>query len=378
MHVDLLPQGGRRLKLATLALLSGLLLVGCGKSDPVQLGFLGSLSGRSSDLAEAARNGVQLAIEQRNAAGGLDGRKVELIVRDDAESPETALKGAAELASTGVAAIVGPITSSMTLAALPAAEAAGVVLMTPTATSMQLVGRDDHLFRINAATRDYARAYADFHYRVTGLRRLAIAMDVRNRAFTQSWLDEFQPAFAALGGQVATVVTFESAADVSFSNVVEQLMAASPDGLLFIAGTVDVVRLSQEAKRRAVDVPLIAVEWAASEKLYELGGSAVEGLQVVESYDRTDPSGRYGAFVAAYRQRFQLEPGYTSVNAYDAANVILDALSRRQRGQSLKEALLTLGSFEGLQQPIQFDRYGDTSRQGYFMTLREGRFVPAR
>jgi branched-chain amino acid transport system substrate-binding protein len=289
-----------------------------------------------------------------------------------------AAKMAAELSASGVKAIIGPITSSMVIAALPVVEKDKVVMVTPTATSMQLVGRDDHLFRINAATRDYARAYADFHYRVTGLRHIAIAMDVRNRAFTQSWLDEFRPAYTARGGRISTVVTFESADNVSFSDVTDDLLKSRPDGLLFIAGTVDVVRLAQQARRRSPQLPLVAVEWAASEKLHELGGAEVEGLHVVESYDRSDRSARYSAFVDAYRKRFQLDPGYTSVNAYDAATVIIDALDRKRPDQGLKEALLATGPFDGLQQAIVFDRYGDTTRKGFFMTMREGRLEPAR
>ncbi|MDH5536213.1 MAG: amino acid ABC transporter substrate-binding protein, partial [Betaproteobacteria bacterium] len=82
--------------------------------------------------------------------------------------------------------------------------------------------------------------------------------------------------------------------------------------------------------------------------------------------------------VAAYRKRFQLEPGYTSVNAYDAATVILDALARGGADQGLKRALLASGPFDGLQQPIVFDRYGDTTRKGYFLTMRKGRFEPAQ
>ena len=366
------------MKCIALVLAAGLLATACSRPEPIRLGFLGSLSGRSSDLAEAARNGAMLAIEQRNRAGGVHGRTVELAVRDDADNPDVAAKAAAELSAAGVKAIIGPITSSMVLAALPAAERAQVVMVTPTATAMQLVGRDDHLFRINAATRDYARAYADFHFRVTGLRRVAVAMDVRNRAFTQSWLDEFRPAFSALGGTLASVVTFESSDEVSFAAVTDALLKSRPDGLLFIAGTVDVVRLAQQARRRTPDLPLIAVEWAASEKLHELGGAAVEGLHVVESYDRGDRSARYTDFVAAYRKRFQLEPGYTSVNAYDAATAILDALERSSPNQSLKQTLLAAGPFDGLQQTIAFDRYGDTTRKGYFMTMHQGRFEPAR
>jgi len=104
-------------------------------------------------------------------------------------------------------------------------------------------------------------------------------------------------------------------------------------------------------------------------------GPAVYGLHVVESHDCNDRSGRLLAVVDEYRERFQLEPGDSAAAAHDAATVMLDVLTRRDAGQSLKEALIARGSFAGLQQAIRFDRYGDTTRNGYFVTMRAGRFV---
>ena len=366
------------MKHVILILVASVIFSACSEPEPVRLGFLAGLSGRIADLGEDARNGVLQAIEQRNMAGGINGRIIEMVIRDDRATPEGAAQGAAELAASGVAAIIGPITSSMAVAALPTINKAKVVMVSPTVSSTELVGQDDYLFRINATSRDYARMYADFHYHRTGLRRVAIAMDTRNRAFSESWLEEFRLAFTAMGGEVATVVPFASAPEVAFSDILEQLAESRPDGLLFIAGTVDVVRLAQQARRLSLEMPLIAVEWAASEKLHELGGTAVEGLHVVESYDRNDHSPRYAAFETAFQNRFRLEPGYTAVAAYDAATVILDSLARRSPEQSLKEALIALGPFDGLQQPIRFDDYGDTTRKGYFVTMREGRFVSVK
>ena len=111
-------------------LAAGLLLAACTRSEPIRLGFLGSLTGRSSDLAEAARNGAMLAIEQRNLAGGVHGRTIELTVRDDAENPDVAAKAAAELSASGVKAIIGPIMFASVILKVRAALSA-----TPTAST---------------------------------------------------------------------------------------------------------------------------------------------------------------------------------------------------------------------------------------------------
>lgn len=358
--------------LPAIALIS-LALLGCQPAEPIRIGFLGGLSGRAADIGEAGRNAVQLAVEQRNAAGGIRGRQIELVVRDDAQDEAVAARGIAALIEHGVEAVVGPFASAMAAAALPQVDAASVVMVSPTITSMDFVGQDDHLFRINRTTRDNARDYAAKLYQ-RGQRRVAVAFDVRNRSFTESWLDEFEAAFAGQGGETAAAVPFASTPDADFGEVVAKMLEPGPDGLLFIAAAVDLSRLCEQAKRLAPELPAAATEWAASEKLIELGGKALEGLLIVQNFDREDSSPRYRAFRDAYFRRFQRDPGYSSVMAYDAATVIFDAMEKRTGGETLKQALVKYAPFQGLQQTVAFDAHGDAPRTVHFTRIRNGRY----
>lgn len=351
-----------------------LALCGCKPAEPIRVGFLGGLSDRASDVGEAGRNGVQLALEQRNERGGINGRKLELVVRDDAQNKEVAAKGAAELIDAKVEAVIGPFASAMAAAALPAINQARVVMISPAITSMDFYGNDDYLFRINRTTRDNARDYAAKLFD-QGQRRIAVAYDLRNRSFTESWFKEFEASFKVLGGETVAAVTFESRPDADFSDVIRSMNAAKPDGLMFIAAAIDLTRLCQQAKLQAPQLPIAAAEWAASEKLIELGGKALEGLLIVQAYNRDDTSERYKAFRDAYFKRFQRDPGYSSVLAYDAATSMLDAMEKRRDNESLKDALVKYAPFQGLQQPIAFDRNGDTPRTVYFTVIRDGRYV---
>ena len=353
--------------------LTSLLLLGCQPAEPVRIGFLGGLSSRAWDVGEAGRNAVQLAVEQRNEAGGIHGRPIELIVRDDAQDKEVAAKGVKELIEHKVEAVVGPFASSMAAAALPHINRAGVVMVSPTITSMDFVGNDDYLFSINRTTRDNARDYATKLYQ-RGQRRIAATFDVRNRSFTESWLNEFKAAFAEIGGETIIAVPFESMPDAGFADIVTKMLAPRPDGLLFIAAAVDLSRLCEQAKRLAPKLPIAATEWAASEKLIELGGKALDGLLIVQNFNREDRSARYLAFRDAYFKRFQRDPGYSSVLAYDAATAIFDAMDRRTADETLKQALVKYAPFQGLQQTIDFDAYGDTPRTVYFTQIRDGRY----
>lgn len=349
-------------------------LAGCGPEPPIRIGFIGGLSDRGADVGEAGRNGVQLAVEQRNKTGGAAGRRIELIIRDDGQDPQKATAAVRSLIDEKVEAIVGPFTSAIAAAVVPLANQAQVVMVSPTVTSGDFVGKDDFFVRINRTTRDNATDYAAQIYR-RSQRRVSIAYDTGNRSFTESWLKEFRTAFGAAGGQVVTAVPFASERDTGFGEIVRQMLAANPDGFLFIANAVDVARLSQQAVKQAPHLPKSAAEWATSDALTELGGRAVEGLLIAQPFDRDDASPRYRAFRAGFLERFGREPGYSAINAHDAATVLFDALEKRERGETLRDAILRIRGFDGLQQRMEFDRFGDTRRVVYFTEIRDGRFV---
>lgn len=359
---------------ATLAGLPALTLAACSPPKPYQIGFIGGLSDRNSDNGQSGLNGVILAVEEFNRAGGAAGRMVELIHRDDAQNAETAAKSARELVEARVEAVVGPFTSGMAKVIVPITGAAGIFQVSPTITSMDFYGQDDNLFRINRTTRDNARDYARV-MRARGQKAIAVAYDTRNRNFTESWLKEFRAAVVEAGDTLAAEVPYESAADADFAAVIGRMLQGRPDGLLFISGALDVARLAQQARRQAPTLPIAAAEWAATEQLIELGGQVVEGLLIVQNFDRDDSSARFRDFSEAYFKRFQRKPGYSSVSAYDAATVVLTALKNRKSGETLKAAALRSGPYPGLQQTITFDANGDTPRKVFFTEIRDGRYV---
>lgn len=353
---------------------SSMLLTGCGPKEPIRIGFIGGLSDRNSDNGQSGLNGVTLAIDNFNRAGGVNGRLVELIARDDAQNAETAARSANELVGAGVEAIIGPFTSGMAEVIVPITGKAGIFEISPTITSMAFYGKDDHLFRINRTTRDNAVDYAGVMAR-RGLMNIAIAYDVRNRNFSESWLKEFRDALSAQRGQIAVAIPYESSADSDFDGIVRDLVKSRPDSLFFISGAIDVARLAKAARSQAPRLPIGASEWAATEQLIDLGGEFVEGLLIVQNYDRDDNSQRFTDFSDAYLKRFQRAPGYSSVSAHDAATVLLTALKQRQKNETLKAATLRSGPYQGLQQTIVFDQNGDTQRKVYFTQIRSGRYV---
>lgn len=348
-------------------------IAGCGKDEPILVGFIGGLTGPNSDNGQAGLNGVTLAVEEFNRAGGVKGRLVELVVKDDGQSKTKAETSTKELIDAKVQAIIGPFTSAMAEVIVPIAGKAGVFEVSPTITSMDFYGKDDNLFRINRTTRDNAIDYAKF-LTGQGIKQIAVAYDLRNKNFTESWLTEFRSAVIAHGGQVVAAVPYESGNNTPFDRVMETMLQAKPEGLLFISGALDVARLAQQARRQAPELPIIASEWAATEQLIDLGGKVVEGLIIVQNYDRDDTSSRFKQFSEAYFKRFQRYPGYSSVSAYDAATVVLQALKNQKKGESVKASALRSGPYQGLQQTIEFDQNGDTARKVFFTKITNGQY----
>lgn len=366
------------LKLATALLGAFFLLAGCGKPEPIRIGLLAGLSDRGSDFGESVRNGVILAIEQQNQAGGIRGRQIELIVRDDGQDPEQAVRAANELIALKPEIIIGPATSSMATIVVPMMNQVGQVIISPTVASTDFHGKDDNFFRVNRTTREAAEHHAEVLFG-RDVRRVGMAFDASNSPYSNTWVAAFRQRFEQLGGKVTRTSQFESTKTPSFAEVITQLLPDSPDTLLFVASSVDTARLSQQARILAPNLLLTSTEWAASpELLSEMGGEAVNGLLIAHAYDRDDPRPAYQAFRHAYKQRFQREFGSFSLLAYDTANIVLTALKNRQPDESMKQALLRYGPYEGVQQQIVFDANGDTSRQVFFTEIRNGSFVQVK
>jgi branched-chain amino acid transport system substrate-binding protein len=359
--------------------LCGALLLGCPAPAPITVGFEGGISGRGADLGISARDAVQLAVELRNQGGGVAGHKVRLVIKDDEQRAAVAERVARELVDEGAVAIVGPITSTMAKAVLPIAVQSGVVVISSSATSDELTGKDDPLFRVNMSAGDAATQIARFHLQEKRpLRRLVAAYDLSNRSYTESWLDAFRRTFVAGGGQVLQAVGFASSGDTAFLQVARDVLAIPADGIVISANSMDTAMLCQQIRKLGSELPIIASGWAGTERLLELGGRSVEGVMLAQNFDRDSTAPRYAAFRRAYLERFHREPGFSGTLAYDAANVLLDALARQQDPTKLKAAILAQRRFDGLQDPIVFDEFGDVQRTMYMTVVRNGKFVVIR
>jgi branched-chain amino acid transport system substrate-binding protein len=350
------------------------LLNGCER-EPVRIGFVGGMSGRVADLGVGGRNGVLLAVEERNAHGGINGCPVELIIRDDEQNAETAKKVTIELVERKVEAIIGPMTSSMALAIVPIVNKARMLTVSPTVTTADLSGLDDYFLRVLPDTRTYAPKSARFHFEKSGLRRAAIIYDTGNSSYTVSWLTAFSKSFESFGGRIVALNSFKSGESVAFSPIVRDLLRHNPDLVVLVCSAVDAALLCQQIRKLDPRVTISVSEWGSTERFIELGGAAVEGVYFAQFLDHGNTTPLYRNFLTSYRKRFGQDPGFSGLAGYDAATVVLDALAARKKGTPLKSAILATGTYQGVQRKIALNRFGDTESSTYITVVKKGRFL---
>ncbi|PLY03770.1 MAG: ABC transporter substrate-binding protein, partial [Desulfuromonas sp.] len=158
-----------------------LLVLGCEREvKPIKIGFVGGLTGRVAGLGISGRDGALLAVEEVNAAGGINGRNVVIVVKDDKQDPTAAKQGVAELIKEDVVAIIGHMTSSMTAVTLPLVNQAEKLMISPTSKSDLFSGKDDYLLRVTAPSSFNARKIAELACQEMGLKRFAVVYDLNN------------------------------------------------------------------------------------------------------------------------------------------------------------------------------------------------------
>lgn len=356
-----------------LGILMGAALTACSSKEPIRIGFVGGTSGRVADLGISGRDAVQLAVEACNRQGGIDGRPVQLLVKNDEQNPDLARQAVKDLIDQGVAAIVGPMTSDMAMAIVPLLNEAQVLTVSPTATTQRLSGRDDYFFRVCATAREYATKLARYHVNKGDMHRVAAAYDLNNRSFCENWLENFVEVFTEGGGEIVGEIGFRSNEDRTFLDISQELLSLNPNGVILVANSMDSAMICQQIRKIDSAIPISLADWGATERLLELGGNAVEGVTVVQTFDRDSQVPGYQQYRRIFMERYQREPGFPGVFAYDAAQVIITALRNRRKDQSLRAAILSQRQFDGLQGETRFDKFGDVERSNASISIVQNR-----
>lgn len=343
---------------------------------PVLIGFVGQLTGKQMELGIQARNGVQLAVEMLNANGGIHGRTIALLIRDDKGKPERAKEVDRELIAAGVVAIIGHPTTVQALAGREVTEPAHVIMLSPTVSSPVLSGKDDWFFRVQPCFTGGAEALANYILSKEAISQLAVIVDTDNYGYTKAYEDTFQKRFLAGKGVVAAKVSFSSKTQPDFVPLLNSLRSSNAKGLLIVASDIDTAMIAQRTRLLGWEVPLFSSGWAYTEGLLNNGGKAIEGLKMDQSYVSTSQAPKFLDFRRRFIDRYGISPTFGAINGYDAASVLVNALHQTDgKAAGLKEALLNTKDFPGLMENFSFDAFGDVKHAHYLYEIKDGKLI---
>lgn len=303
---------------------------GCGhKREDIAIGEYGSTTGLTSTFGTSSDNGVQLAIAGANAAGGINGKKLEVILYDDEGKPDTAVNVVKKLVyQDKVAAVIGEVASKRSIAAAPTCQSGKTPMISPSSTNPKVTEIGDYIFRVCFIDPFQGTAAAKFASQ-KGFKRAAIMTDALND-YSTGLTQFFQESFPKQGGAIVATQRYQ-AGDLDFKAQLTAIKASNPD-ILFVPGYYgDVGPIARQAREVGLNVPLLGGDGWDSPKLVPGAGGpgkALEGSYFTNHYSLSDPSPRTKAFIAAFQAKFHTMPDALAAMGYDAAGVLLDAMKR--------------------------------------------------
>lgn len=349
----------------------------CDSKNDIKIGVAVSLSSSNSPMGLAVKDAVVLSVEQINQKGGIKGRKVQLLIKDDENDPKRAGEIDVELIEEGVVAIVGHTTSLLTHSALDIMNKRDMLLLSPTTSSRRVIEIDDNMISLyppNTLEQDKL-----IHYIIdeTDIRNISIIYDSDNSVFCDSWLSYFSALFSNRGGAILNETPFSSNNKGEIYEVVADSMVEGTEGILMIASAVDVPLISQQIMKINRDLAKFSTGWAFDDNLIYNGGYAVEDLVLPLSWDYGSDSQLYNVFKRHYYERYGKYPNYTEGFAYETMMILFESIKSVERitPMTIREQILKKADFDGLQGNIKIDGYGGTFRDVQVFKIKEGEFV---
>lgn len=372
--MNIAKRGLLPLLFAAAVIIGGIALFNIRSDEPVPIGFVAGLSGKFSDLGLDCRRGVEIAVARINKAGGIKERQLQLVAMDDGQDEKTAKEVVSKLINQQVPVIIGHSTSSMSLATLPLINASRTLLVSPTSSTPLLENIDDNFIRSCAVSKAAAVQMARYLRDKLGVSSIGIIYDLSNKAYTEQWYNAFRKTFLDAGGERVEPLAFTSRPDIEMLPLIGQMRQKDIDVLVIVANSVDAALLCQQVRKAGWQIPLALSDWAATEQLINLGGQAVEGAVISQFFNRKSTKPAYLSFKEEFLRSYKSEPGFGALHAYNAAMMIFRAMNEQQGDETLKQTILRISHFEGLQDDIVINTYGDSNHPTYMGVIEHGSF----
>ena len=362
---------------ATLAAIA--LLAGCGpKPDDsvIRIGEYGAMTGDIATFGQTTHDGIVMAIDEANAAGGFKGKPIKLITEDDQSKAEQAALVIEKLISSDkVHAVIGEVASSNSLAAAPTAQRHKIPMISPSSTNPKVTQQGDYIFRVCFIDPFQGRVMAKFA-RETLKAKTAVVFRDQKSDYSIGLANVFAKEFSAMGGTIADDKAYV-AGDVDFKAQLTSFGTKKPD-VIFVPGYYnDIGLIAKQASQLGLKQPLLGGDGWESPELFKIGGSALEGCYYSNhsAPDSKDPL--VVDFVKKYQARYKQAPGALAMLGYDAAKLTLDAMGRAKslRGNDIRDALAATKDYVGVTGHITMDADRNAVKSAVVLKVSKGKAV---
>jgi branched-chain amino acid transport system substrate-binding protein len=372
--------------LLTALLAVAMLTAGCGgggeeaaEGDTIKIGFLGGLTGAHSHYGIETLKGMKMAVEDINAAGGVLGKKLEIVEGDHGSNSSEAANVTQKLITQGVAAIVGDPTTGITKSAAQICQPAQVVLMSAGAVGTGVVEIGDFIYRDVLLDAVAAPAVTKYLKEELGWGKVAL-VTTTGLPYSESLTSIFKPALEEQGIEIVAEQSIMEK-DTNFSAQVTELTRKDFDGVIFTGYYTEGALFMKEMRKQGLNQVMAGGDGLLGKELYELGGNAVEGSMVYAGFavDKETAAGKTAEFIEKYKANNDGNiPDMFSAQGYDAVMLLADAMEAANSSDPkvFKDTLAATKDWEGVTGTITFDENREPIKSPvYLQEVKDNAFV---
>lgn len=311
-------------------------LATAAQAADIKIGVAEALSGGAAQYGAAIRNGFELAAEEINAAGGVNGNKLQLIVEDEQGKKEEAINVFKKLIfQDKVLMVFGPTLSNSAQAADPIAQASKIVAFGTSNTADGITSIGNYVFRNSVTEADVLPETLAVAARHANIKKVAVLYG-NDDVFTKSGYDNFKKALEDAKIAVTTTETFAKG-DVDFKAQLTKIKATNPDAIVLSALLAEGAPIMVQARQIGLDVPIIGGNGMNSVKVFDLAKGSSDGLWVGSPWSIENQTDENRKFIVAYTKKFKASPDQFAAQAYDAMHIAVQAMKKVKMNGNLPE-----------------------------------------
>ena len=345
-----------------------------GSGDTYKIGFIGPLTGDNANYGIRCSNAARLAIDEINAAGGIDGKQLELIAEDSEGTVDKALASYEKLAYMDeVCAIIGPVFTSPALAVAQRCQEDGIVMVSPSATHKDVTAQPatnpdglNYVFRTVPSDALQSEVAGHYFYEVLGYRNLASLYAMND--YSQGLALGMKETFEALGGKVVAEETC-MVGDKDFRTQLTQIKAANPEAVYIPNYTVEDAQILEQAAQLGLNVRFLSSDGFSDPEIYNLAPDFTDGVIYVGPA-QAEASSLLADFQAAYAAAYNGDaPDSFATNSYDATYIIAGAIDRADSADrtAIRNEIAATKDYQGANGTMNFAANGDlVASQGVY------------